>query len=65
MNTAKFVETGVNYLYDTTTIEDANKSFKRSCRCCCTKNMPLDCDKCGIAQAHHLITAYFNDNNKE
>lgn len=65
MNTQKFVETGINWLYNANSIEEANKSFKHSCHCCCVKNVHLDCDKCGIAQTHNLVVAYFNDKNKE
>lgn len=57
----KFERVGVNFQYDATNIEQANKSFKYSCECCCTKGIRLECDRCAIAHTHSLVIAYFND----
>lgn len=57
----KFERVGVNFQYDATSIEQANKSFKYSCECCCHKGIRLDCDRCAIAHAHSLVVAYFAD----
>jgi hypothetical protein len=59
----KFERVGVNFQYEATSIEQANKSFKYSCECCCNKGIRLDCDRCAIAHAHNLVVAYFDDNN--
>ena len=57
----KFERIGVNYQYDATSVEEANKSFQYSCECCCNKGIRLNCDCCAIAYVHNLIVAYFND----
>jgi hypothetical protein len=57
----KFERVGVNRQYDATTLEEARKSFRHSCECCCHKGMHIDCDRCAIAYTHNLIVAYFND----
>lgn len=33
----KFERVGVNFQYDATSVEQANKSFEYSCECCCNK----------------------------
>lgn len=58
----KFERIGVNFQYDATSIEQANKSFSYSCDCCCSKGIRIDCDHCAISHAHSLVVAYFNDN---
>lgn len=57
----KFEQVGVNYQYDASNTEEANKSFEYSCNCCCNKGIRLNCDKCAIAHTHALVVAYFND----
>ena len=57
----KFEQIGVNYQYDATSKEAANKAFQRSCECCCNKGMHIDCDHCAIAHTHALVVAYFDD----
>ena len=57
----KFERIGVNFQYDATSVEQANKSFEYSCECCCNKGIRLDCDRCAISHAHSLVVAYFND----
>lgn len=59
----KFERIGVNFQYEATSIEQANKSFAYSCECCCNKGVRLECDRCAIAHAHGLVVAYFDDNN--
>ena len=59
-----FESVGISYQYDATTIEQANKSFKYSCDCCCSKGRHAECDRCAIANVHALIVAYFNDRDK-
>lgn len=59
-----FETVGINYQYEATTIEQANKSFKYSCDCCCSKGRHADCDRCAIANVHSLIVAYLNDKTK-
>ena len=61
MNVAKFQEVGVNRLYSANTIDELNKFYGNSCHCCCVKNVPLDCEKCGIAFHHKLILTTFNN----
>jgi hypothetical protein len=60
----KFEQIGVNYQYDANNVYEANKAFSYSCTCCCAKGIHLDCDKCAIACAHAMVTAYFNDKKK-
>lgn len=60
----KFERIGVNYQFDATNIEEANKSFAHSCECCCNKGIRLECDKCAIEYTHRLVAAYFTDKNK-
>lgn len=56
----KFEQVGVNYQYDARTKEQANRSFSRSCDCCCQRGMHLDCDRCAIACVHNLVIAVFD-----
>lgn len=35
----KFEQRGINFQYDATTKEQAQKSFQYSCDCCCNKGM--------------------------
>ena len=53
----KFEQVGVNYQYSAESKQQANKSFQYSCACCCNKGIHLDCDRCAIAQANHLVIA--------
>ena len=56
----KFEQVGANYQYSANTKEDAGRSFRYSCRCCCERGMHIDCDHCAIAAAHDLVVAAFN-----
>lgn len=60
----KFETIGVNRQFDANSIEEANKSFARSCEVCCKKGMHIECDRCHIAFTNNLICAYFNDKAK-
>lgn len=55
----KFEQVGVNYQNDA---EQANRSFRYSCECCCTRGMHIECDRCAIAVAHNLTIAAFENN---
>lgn len=61
----KFEQVGINYQYDATTIQQANKAFSYSCNCCCTKGVRIDCDKCAIAVVHNHVVAAINETKKE
>lgn len=56
----KFEQVGVNFQYEATSLQEANKLFKYSCDCCCNKGIKLECDRCAIACAHSLVVAYFD-----
>ena len=60
----KFEQVGVNFQYDATSIEQANRSFAYSCNCCCHKGMRIDCDRCAIAHTHNLVVACLADKEK-
>lgn len=58
----KFEQVGVNYQNDAESKEQANRSFRYSCECCCTHGMHIECDRCAIAVAHNLTIAAFENN---
>lgn len=58
---SKFEQVGINYQYDACSKHEAHRAFARSCHACCNRGQQLDCDKCGIAQAHNLVIAIFDD----
>ena len=55
----KFEQVGANYQYTANTKEEAGRSFRYSCRCCCERGMRIECDRCAIAVAHDLVIAAF------
>ena len=57
----KFERIGINRQYESTNTEEANRNFTRSCECCCNRGMHINCDKCGIAFAHSLVVASFEE----
>ena len=59
----KFEQVGVNFQYMASTKNQAVKSFKYSCDCCCHKGMRINCDNCAIAYTHALVVTFFD--NKE
>ena len=58
----KFEQVGVNYQNDAESKEQANRSFRYSCECCCTRGMHIECDRCAIAVVHNLTIAAFENN---
>lgn len=58
----KFEQVGVNYQNGAESKEQANRSFRYSCECCCTRGMHIECDRCAIAVAHNLTIAAFENN---
>jgi hypothetical protein len=56
----KFEQVGANYQYTANTKEEADRSFRYSCRCCCERGMRIECDRCAIAVAHELVIAAFD-----
>ena len=52
----KFEQVGINYQHEATTKEDANRSFKYSCDCCCNRGMHIKCDRCAIALSLRHLT---------
>lgn len=58
----KFEQVGVNYQNDAESKEQANRSFRYSCECCCTRGLRIECDRCAIAVAHNLTIAAFENN---
>ena len=57
----KFEQIGVNYQYSANSVEEAGRSFRYSCRCCCERGMRIECDRCAIAVAHDLVIAALDD----
>lgn len=61
----KFEQIGINYQYCADSVEEANNAFLYSCKCCCTKGMRIECDRCAISHTHSMIVAIFDDKNKQ
>ena len=61
----KFEQVGINYQLASCDKADANRSFRYSCDCCCTRGMHIDCDHCAIAQMHSLVIASFYSKSKK
>lgn len=57
----KFEQVGVNYQNDAESKEQANRSFRYSCECCCNRGLHIECDRCAIAVAHNLTIAAFEN----
>lgn len=60
----KFEQIGVNYQYEAESKQQANRSFRYSCDCCCQRGMRIDCDRCAIACAHSLVIAALEQEGK-
>lgn len=56
----KFEQTGINFQYSSGTKDDAIRNFRRSCECCCTRGLHIECDNCAIAAVHSLVIAAFD-----
>ena len=52
---SKFEERGVERQFESRTIKQAIRSFKRSCGSCCYTGKYITCDRCAIASAHNNI----------
>lgn len=37
----------------------SRKQFERSCECCCTRGLRIDCDSCAIRSAHENLLEAF------
>lgn len=61
----KFEQIGVNYQYSANSKEEAGRSLRYSCRCCCERGMRIECDRCAIEQAHNLVIAAFDCKEEE
>lgn len=57
---SKFEQVGVNYQYEATNTKEAQKFFEYSCKCCCTKGIHIECDRCAIAVVHNHVVAHFD-----
>lgn len=53
----KFEQIGINHLYLATDKASLNRTFNRSCTCCCYKGMHIDCDHCAIEATHSMLVA--------
>jgi hypothetical protein len=60
----KFEQTGINMQYNSATKEIAINKFSRSCECCCSKGLHIDCDRCAIETVHRLVIASFESLEK-
>lgn len=54
-----FESVGVEYQYSSTTIQEADKAFQKSCDKCSAGGKRILCDKCAIAAAHDNIKRIF------
>lgn len=61
----KFEQRGINFQYDATTKEQAQKSFQYSFDCCCNKGMRIDCAHYAISYTHKMVVAYFETKEEE
>ena len=54
-----FEEKGIEFQYNSTSIAQAKKSFKKSCEICYSTGKHIKCDGCNIAFVHQLIVSYY------
>lgn len=59
----RFEQIGVDKQYYSKDINEANKSFERSCTHCATRGMHLDCERCRISYVHNIMEDYFKSKN--
>lgn len=57
----KFETIGVQYQRESCSKEESDYNFKNSCRCCTSRGMQINCNKCAIAAAHDQTIALFDD----
>ena len=50
-----FESRGVERQYESQSIKQAIRSFKKSCERCCYTGKRIDCDRCAIANVHNDI----------
>ena len=50
-----FEQLGVNFQYNSRSIEEATKNFERSCDKCCNTGKHIECDRCHIASVHNDV----------
>lgn len=55
----RFEQNGVDRQYYSRNMNEANKSFEKSCTRCSTSGRQLDCDRCKIAFVHDIMVDYF------
>lgn len=60
----KFEQVGVNMQYEAPNKDIAIKKFSRSCECCCTKGLRIECSRCCIATVHQLVVATFEKGSR-
>lgn len=61
----KFEQVGVNFQHEAETKEQARRSFRYSCNCCCNRGMRIECDRCAIAVAHEHVIAALDSKEQE
>ena len=61
----KFVERGIYFQNIALTKKESNRSFEISCDICLNRGLRIDCDRCGIRQAHRQTIAILTDIEKE
>jgi hypothetical protein len=56
-----FESRGVERQYSAHSPQSAQRAFATSCAICSTRGVPLECGRCGIADAHNsVMTILFN-----
>lgn len=56
-----FESVGIAHQYNATTLKMADRAFANSCDRCCSMGVSLNCDRCGIANAHNTVALIFNN----
>ena len=56
----KFEQVGVEFQCEARNKNEANRSFRYSCRVCCEHGMRIECDRCAIAVTHAILVAAFD-----
>lgn len=53
----KFETIGAELQQDAMTRQEAERCFQYSCMSCCRHGLRVDCDRCGVRQAHMIKLA--------
>lgn len=53
----KFECVGIEFQQDALTMREAERCMQNSCAICCKSGLRVDCDHCGIRQAHLIKLA--------